>query len=316
MTGRPAPERKVIITCAVTGAIHTPTMSPHLPITADEIADAAISAAQAGAAIVHLHARAPEDGRPTQHPDAFKQFLPRIAASSDVVVNLTTGGSQTMTVEERLQPAMQLQPEVASLNMGSMNFGLYDMLPRYASWKWDWEPAYLAGTEAGIFKNTFKDIAEILRSCSGNGTKFELECYDIGHLYTAAHFLERGLLQPPLFIQSVFGIRGGIGPHPEDVLHMKRTADRLFGRDFQWSVVAAGRHQMLVAVQSAVLGGNVRVGLEDSLWIGKGRLATSNGEQVAKIRRILDELGLEVATPAEARQILKLKGKDRVRFAQ
>ena len=306
--------RKVIITCAITGAIHTPTMSPHLPITSDEIADAALGAAAAGAAIVHLHAREPGDGRPTQALDAFRQFLPRIAASSDVVVNLTTGGAQTMTVEERLQPAMRLQPEVASLNMGSMNFGLYDMLPRYASWKWDWEPAYLAGTEAGIFKNTFRDIAEILRLCSGNGTRFELECYDIGHLYTAAHFLDRGLIQTPVFIQSVFGIRGGIGPHAEDVLHMKRTADRLFGRDYQWSVVAAGRHQMFVAVQSAVMGGNVRVGLEDSLWIGKGRLATSNAEQVAKVRRILEELGLEVASPASAREVLKLKGKDNVRF--
>jgi 3,5-dioxohexanoate:acetyl-CoA acetone transferase len=309
----PAP-RNVIITCAVTGAIHTPTMSPHLPITADEIANAAIGAASAGAAIVHLHARAPRDGRPTQALDAFRQFLPRIAGSSEVVVNLTTGGSQTMTVEERLQPALRFQPEVASLNMGSMNFGLYDMLPRYSSWKWDWEPSYLAGSEAGIFKNTFKDIAEILRLCSGNGTRFELECYDIGHLYTAAHFLDRGLIQAPLFIQSVFGIRGGIGPHPEDVLHMKRTADRLFGADYQWSVVAAGRQQMFVAVQSAVMGGNVRVGLEDSLWIAKGRLATSNAEQVAKVRRILEELGLEIATPSDARKILKLKGKDNVRF--
>jgi uncharacterized protein (DUF849 family) len=289
-------------------------MSPHLPIAPDEIADAAIGAARAGAAIVHLHAREPRDGRPTQSPDAFRRFLPRIAAASDVVVNLTTGGSQTMTVEERLQPAMTLQPELASLNMGSMNFGLYDMLPRHSTWKWEWEPAYLKGSEAGIFKNTFKDIAEILEACSGNGTRFELECYDIGHLYTAAHFLERGLVQPPLFIQSVFGIRGGIGPHPEDVLHMRRTADRLFGADYQWSVVAAGRHQMFVAVQSAVMGGNVRVGLEDSLWIGKGRLAESNAEQVAKVRRILEELGLEIATPADARRILRLKGKDNVRF--
>lgn len=306
--------RKVLITCALTGAIHTPTMSPYLPITPDEIADAAIGAAAAGAAIVHLHAREAKTGKPTQDPGVFRQFLPRIAAGSDVIVNLTTGGSQTMTVEERLQPALTLQPEVASLNMGSMNFGLYEMLPRYSTWKWEWEPAYLAGSEAGIFKNTFTDIAGILRSCSGNGTRFELECYDIGHLYTAAHFLDRGLVQAPLFIQSVFGIRGGIGPHPEDVLHMKRTADRLFGGDYQWSVVAAGRQQMFVAVQSAVMGGNVRVGLEDSLWIGKGQLARSNAEQVAKVRRILEELGLEVASPAEARDILGLKGKDNVRF--
>jgi uncharacterized protein (DUF849 family) len=306
--------RKVIVTCAVTGAIHTPTMSPYLPITADDIAGNAIGAANAGAAIVHLHARVPEDGRPKQDPALFKQFLPRIKSSSNVVVNITTGGSQTMTVEERLQPALQLSPELASLNMGTINFGLYEMLPRYKSWQWEWEPAYLSGSEAGIFKNTFKDIAYILQSCSGNGTRFELECYDIGHLYTAAHFLDRGLLTPPLFVQSVLGIRGGIGPHPEDVMHMRRTADRLFGDAYQWSVVGAGRHQMLVAVQSAVLGGHARVGLEDSLWIGKGRLAASNAEQVAKIRRILEELGLDVATADEARAILGLKGAANVAF--
>jgi uncharacterized protein (DUF849 family) len=309
-----ATPRKVIITCAVTGSIHTPSMSPHLPITPDQIADSAVGAANAGAAIVHLHARTPDEGRPVQDPALFKQFLPRISAISDVVVNLTTGGSQTMTVEERLQPALQLRPEVASLNMGTMNFGLYEMLPRYQSWRFEWEPSYLASSEAGLFKNTLKDIADILRACSGNGTRFELECYDIGHLYTAAHFLDRGLLQPPLFIQSVFGIRGGIGPHPEDVLHAKRTADRLFGTDYQWSVVGAGRHQMFAAVESAVLGGHVRVGLEDSLWIGKGQLATSNAEQVAKIRRILEELGLEIATPEDARRMLKLKGAGDVGF--
>jgi uncharacterized protein (DUF849 family) len=306
--------RKVIITCAVTGAIHTPTMSPHLPITPAEIADSAIGAANAGAAIVHLHARSPHDGRPTQDPDLFRLFLPHIGAASDVVVNITTGGAQTMTIEERLRPALQLRPEVASLNMGTMNFGLYEMIPRHRAWRWDWEEAYLAASEAGLFKNTFKDIAEILRACSGNGTRFELECYDIGHLYTAAHFLDRGLIQPPLFVQSVLGIRGGIGPHPEDVLHMKRTADRLFAGDYQWSVAAAGRHQMVSAVQAAILGGNVRVGLEDSLWIGKGTLARSNAEQVAKIRRILDELGLDVATADEARRILQLKGRDKVGF--
>jgi len=307
-------ERKVIITCAVTGAIHTPTMSPHLPITPDQIADSAIVAARAGAAIVHLHARTAVDGRPIQDPDLFKQFLPRIKAASNVVVNITTGGSQTMTVEERLQPALRLQPELASLNMGTMNFGLYEMMPRYRTWQFEWEPAYLAGSEAGMFKNTFKDIAEILRACSGNGTRFELECYDIGHLYTAAHFLDRGLVQPPLFIQSVFGIRGGIGPHPEDVLHMKRTADRLFGTEYQWSVVGAGRNQMFVAVEAAILGGNVRVGLEDSLWLGKGQLARSNAEQVAKIRRILEDLGLAVAAPDDARAVLALKGNDKVCF--
>jgi uncharacterized protein (DUF849 family) len=309
-----ATTRKIIITCAVTGAIHTPSMSPHLPITADEIAAATIGAAAAGAAIVHLHARQPLDGRPLQDPDLFRQFLPTIKAASDVIVNITTGGAPTMTVDERMKPAVQLRPELASLNMGTMNFGLYEMIPRMPSWRFEWERPYLAGTEAGFFKNTMQDIADILRACGGNGTRFELECYDVGHLYTAAHFLDRGFLQPPLFIQSVFGIRGGIGPHPEDVLHAKRTADRLFGSDYQWSVLGAGRQQMLIAVQSAVLGGHVRVGLEDSLWIGKGRLAASNAEQVAKIRRILEEIGLEIATPDDARGMLKLKGAQNVGF--
>jgi uncharacterized protein (DUF849 family) len=307
-------QRKVIITCAITGAIHTPTMSRHLPITPAEIAESAIDAARAGAAIVHVHVRQPENGQPIQDTALFRDCLPRIAAASDVVINITTGGSQTMTVEERLQPALSLQPELASLNMGTMNFGLYDMIPRYKTWQWDWEKSYLSGSEAGMFKNTFKDISNILEKCSGHGTRFELECYDIGHLYTAAHFLDRKLVQPPLFIQSVFGIRGGIGPHPEDVLHMKRTADRLFGGAYQWSVVGAGRNQMFVAVQSAVLGGNVRVGLEDSLWIGKGQLATSNSQQVEKITRLLEELGLEIATPADARQVLGLKGRQHVCF--
>jgi len=301
--------RKVVVTCAVTGAIHTPTMSPHLPITPEQIAESAIGAARAGAAIVHLHARDPHDGRPTQDPDLFRRFLPAIAAACDVVINITTGGSQTMTVEHRLQPALQLQPELASLNMGTMNFGLYEMLPRQKSWQHEWEPQYLAASEAGMFRNTFKDIADILRLCSPNGTRFELECYDIGHLYTAAHFLDRRLLKPPLFIQSVFGIRGGIGGHPDDVAHMKRTADRLFGDSYQWSVLGAGRNQMTIARQAAELGGHVRVGLEDSLWIDKGQLATSNAQQVEKVRGILGELGLEIATPDEARQILQLKGR-------
>ncbi len=309
-----AESRKVIITCAVTGAIHTPTMSPYLPITPAEIADAAIGAAEAGAAIVHLHARDPVNGRPTQDPALFREFLPRIKASSNVVINLTTGGAPTMGVEERLQPALQLKPEVASLNMGSMNFGLYEMIPRYKEWKHDWELPYLDGSHDRIFKNTFKDIAYILESCSENNTRFEIECYDIGHLYTAAHFLDRGLVKAPLFIQSVFGLRGGIGPHPEDVMHMRRTADRLFGDQYQWSVLGAGRNQMYIGVQSAVMGGNVRVGLEDSLWIGKGQLAKTNADQVAKIKRILEELGLEVATPDDARRILELKGGNNVGF--
>ena len=309
-----AATKKVIITCAATGAIHTPSMSPYLPVTPDEIAAAAIGAAQAGAAIVHLHARMPDDGRPTQDPEMFRRFLPKIKAASNVVINLTTGGAPTMSVEERLQPALQLKPEVASLNMGSMNFGLYEMLDRFKDFKYDWERPYLAGSDDRIFKNTFKDIANILTLCGGNDTRFEIECYDIGHLYTAAHFLERGLLKPPLFIQSVFGLRGGIGNHAEDVLHMKRTADRLFGDDYFWSVLGAGRGQMPIAVMSAVMGGNVRVGLEDSLWIGKGKLAQTNADQVSKIRRILEELGLEIATPDDARAMLKLKGGANVNF--
>jgi uncharacterized protein (DUF849 family) len=309
-----AAQGKVIITCAVTGSIHTPSMSPHLPVTPAQIAKAAIGAAQAGAAIVHLHARNPKDGSPSQDPALFHEFLPQIAVASGVVINLTTGGAATMTVEERLQPALQLKPEVASLNMGSMNFGLYEMLARYKEFKHDWEKPYLAGSDERIFKNTFKDIAYILSSCSENGTRFEIECYDIGHLYTAAHFLDRGLVKPPLFIQSVFGIRGGIGAHPEDVMHMKRTADRLFGDAYYWSVLGAGRNQMAVAAMSAVMGGNVRVGLEDSLWLGRGQLAKTNAEQVAKARRLIEEVGLAVATPDEAREMLKLKGARNVNF--
>jgi len=309
-----AAQGKVIITCAITGAIHTPTMSPHLPITADEIANDAIGAANAGAAIVHLHARDPGNGKPTQDPNAFAQFLPKIKAASNVVINLTTGGAPNMSPEERLQPALRLKPEIASLNMGSMNFGLYEMLGRYKDFKYDWEQPYLAGSDDRIFRNTFKDIAYILESCSNNDTRFEIECYDIGHLYTAAHFLDRGLIKPPLFIQSVFGLRGGIGPHPEDVMHMKRTADRLFGDAYLWSVLGAGRNQMFIAAQSAVMGGNVRVGLEDSLWLGRGTLAKSNADQVTKVRRILEEIGLQIASPDEARNMLKLKGGNNVAF--
>ncbi len=309
-----AAQGKVIITCAVTGSIHTPSMSPHLPVTPAEIARGAIGAAQAGAAIVHLHARNPKDGSPSQDPSLFHEFLPQIAVASDVVVNLTTGGAATMSVEERLQPALQLKPEVASLNMGSMNFGLYEMLGRYKDFKHPWERPYLEGSDERIFKNTFKDIAYILESCSQNGTRFEIECYDIGHLYTAAHFVDRGLIKPPFLIQSVFGIRGGIGNHPEDVIHMKRTADRLFGDAYYWSVLGAGRAQMQIAAQAAVMGGNVRVGLEDSLWIGRGQLAKSNAEQVAKAKRMLEELGLAVASANDAREMLKLKGARNVAF--
>jgi uncharacterized protein (DUF849 family) len=309
-----AAPRKIVITCAVTGSIHTPTMSPHLPITPREIADAAVGAAQAGAAIVHLHARDPVDGRPTQDPKWFREFAPDIARRSDVVLNFTTGGAATMSIEERLQPALQLKPEVASLNMGSMNFGLYPMLARYPELKHAWERDYLEGSESRIFRNTFADIAHILRSCAENGTRFEVECYDIGHLYTAAHFLERGLLKPPLFIQSVFGILGGIGAHPDDVAHMKRTADRLFGDSYQWSVLGAGRNQLRVAAMSVAMGGHLRVGLEDSLWIGPGKLAESNAAQVRKAREIVEGMGFDVATPDDARELLALKGRGRVSF--
>ncbi|AIB14904.1 hypothetical protein ABAZ39_23720 (plasmid) [Azospirillum argentinense] len=306
--------RKVIITCAVTGSIHTPSMSPHLPVTPDQIAAEAIAAVEAGAAIVHLHARDPDTGRPTQDPELFQRFLPRIKQATKAVVNITTGGSAAMTVEDRLRPAAQFQPEVASLNMGSMNFGLFPMLNRFSVFQHDWERTYLENSRDLVFKNTFKDIEHILKTCSGNGTRFEFECYDISHLYTLAHFLDRKLVTPPLFVQSVFGILGGIGPHPEDVMHMKRTADRLFGDQYVWSVLGAGRNQMPIATQSLALGGNVRVGLEDNLWAGPGRLATSNAEQVAMVRKLIEGLALEVATPDEARAMLSLKGGDAVTF--
>ncbi|MFM1881034.1 MAG: 3-keto-5-aminohexanoate cleavage enzyme [Pseudomonadota bacterium] len=305
----PRASRKVVITCAVTGAIHTPSMSPYLPITADEIAQAAIEAAEAGAAIVHLHARDPKDGRPDQTPAAFEPFLREIHKKSEVVINITTGGAPTMLVEERLKPCAHFKPEVASLNMGSMNFGLYPMLNRYKEFKYDWERSYLEGSDERIFKNTFRDIENILRACADNHTRFEIECYDIGHLYTLSHFADRGLIKPPFFIQSVFGILGGIGGHPEDVSYMRQAADRLFGNDYVWSVLGAGKNQLAIAAQSVAMGGNIRVGLEDSLWIRPGQLAKKNAEQVTAARQIVEGLGLSVATPDEARQILKLKGK-------
>jgi uncharacterized protein (DUF849 family) len=310
-----AKSNKVIITCAVTGSIHTPSMSPHLPVTPDEIAEAAIGAAEAGAAVVHLHARNPQTGEPDQSPEAFLKFLPRIKQTSNVVINLTSGGAATMAVSERAGPARLLKPEVASLNMGSMNFGLYPMLGRFKEFKYDWERPYLEGSNDRIFRNTFKDIEFILESCSDNGTRFEFECYDTGHLYTLAHFLDRGLVKPPLFVQTVFGILGGIGAHPDDVMHQRRTADRLLGREnYQWSVLGAGRNQMPIAAMSAAMGGNVRVGLEDSLWLGAGKLAESNAAQVKNVRQIIEGLGLEVASPDEAREMLALKGGDRVGF--
>ena len=309
-----AAKNKVIITCAVTGSIHTPSMSPAIPVTASEIADAAIGAAEAGAAVVHLHARDPKDGRPDQSPDAFAPFLKVIKQRCAAVINITTGGAPTMSIEERVKPAATFKPEVASLNMGSMNFGLYPMLNRFKNFKHDWERPYLEGSRDRIFKNTFADIEYILTTCAENGTRFEIECYDIGHLYTLQHFLERGVVKPPVFVQSVFGILGGIGAHPEDVIMMKRTADRLLGDNYHWSVLGAGANQMRVAAQAAAMGGNVRVGMEDSLWAGAGRLAKSNAEQVRAARQIIEGLGLAVATPDEARETLSLKGGDKVEF--
>ncbi len=306
--------RKVIITCAITGAIHTPTMSKYLPVTADEIADAGIAAAEAGAAIIHLHARDPETGKPSQEPELFKPFLQKIKANSDAVLNITTGGSPHMTVDERMLPAMAFKPELASLNMGSMNFGLFPMLGRFKTFNHEWEREHLEKSADLIFKNTYKDIETILKKGTENGTRFEFECYDISHLYNLAHFMDRGLVQSPPFIQSVFGILGGIGPDPEDLMHMRRTADRLFGDNYQWSILGAGRNQFPLATMGAAMGSNVRVGLEDSLWIGPGKLASSNAEQVSRIRIILEALNLQIATPDEARAMLQLKGADQVGF--
>ncbi|SNZ19313.1 3-keto-5-aminohexanoate cleavage protein [Cohaesibacter gelatinilyticus] len=305
---------KVIVTCAITGAIHTPSMTPYLPITPDEIAKEAIDATNAGASILHLHARNPETGQPDQSPEGFSQFLPRIKHSTDAVINITTGGSPYMSVEERVRPAATYQPELASLNMGSMNFGLYPLLSKYKSFKHDWEREHLEGSRDLVFRNSFKDIEYVLETCYGNGTRFEFECYDTSHLYNLAHFADRGLVKAPFFVQSVFGLLGGIGPHPDDVMHMKRTADRLFGDDYRWSVLGAGSNQFRIATQAADMGGNVRVGLEDSIWIGKGELAISNAAQVLKMRSIVEGLGFSVATPNEAREILSLKGGDQVSF--
>ncbi len=308
-----AESRKVIITCAVTGAIHTPSMSPHLPVTPEQIADAAVGAAEAGAAIVHLHARDPGDGRPDQTPEAFGRFLPVVKQRSGCVVNITTGGAPTMTIEERVRPAATFKPELASLNMGSMNFGLFGLLNRFKDLEHQWERDYL-GNKGIIFRNTFADIEHILTTCAENGTRFEFECYDTAHLYNLKYFYDQGLVRPPLFVQTVFGLQGGIGAHPDDVLHMRRTADRLFGDAYRWSVLGAGRNQMPIAAMAAAMGGNVRVGLEDSLWIGPGRPAESNAQQVRQVRQIVEGLGLEVATPDDARRILDLKGGDKVAF--
>lgn len=309
-----AKQRKVIITCAVTGAIHTPSMSPHLPVTPEEIAEAGIAAAEAGASILHLHARDPDNGKPTQDPAMFERFLPRIKDACEAVINLTTGGSPHMTVEERMRPAMEFKPELASMNMGSINFGLFPMLDRYASLEHQWEREHLENSRDLVFKNTFADIEKAMTLGAENGTRFECECYDIGHLYSLRNLLDRGVIGGRVFVQSVFGILGGIGPHPEDVIHMRRTADRLFGDAYEWSVLGAGSSQMRIAAQAAAMGGHVRVGLEDSLWLGPGKLAETNASQVAKVREILEGLSFEVATPDEARQMLGLKGADQVGF--
>jgi uncharacterized protein (DUF849 family) len=307
--------RKVIITCAVTGSVHTPSMSPYLPITPDEIAAQAIEAAHAGAAILHLHARDPASGRPAFEPDVYRKFLPRIHDATDAVINLTTGGAITMTLDERLAGAMDISAEMASCNMGSINFAFFPMLDKMKEFKHDWERDYIAGTRSNIFRNTFADIEEVFdRLGKAHGTRFEFECYDVGHLYNLKHFVDRGLVRGPIFLQFVLGILGGIGPDPENLIHMKHIADKLFGDTYQWSVLGAGRYQMPLVTQAALMGGHVRVGLEDSLSIGRGKLATSNAEQVLLIREVLERLGMEIATPAEARSILGLKGRAGVKL--
>ena len=309
------PTQKVIITCAVTGAIHTPTMSPHLPITPAQIGNNAVAAAQAGAAIVHLHARNRHDGSPTSDPQVYREFLPHIKDHCDAIINITTGGGQAMTIEQRLAGPLALQPEMCSLNMGSMNFGLYPAIEKFDNWQHEWETEYLEASRHGIFRNTFSDIESILEFLGkGCGTRFEFECYDVGHLYNLAHFLDRGLVDPPLFVQTIFGILGGIGPDIENLVHMRRIANTLFGSDYHWSVLAAGRHQTSFVTTGAIMGGHVRVGLEDSLHLAKGVLAESNAQQVAKIRGIIEELSLEVATPTDVRKMLKLKGVKNVEF--
>lgn len=307
--------KKVIITCAVTGSIHTPTMSPHLPVTPEEITEQAVAAAEAGAAILHLHARNPETGQPTADPDVFMQFLPRIKEQCDAVINITTGGSSLMTLEERLAAPILVQPEMASLNMGSMNFGLFPMKKRHTEWQHEWEPKLLDATREVVFQNTFADIETIFHQLGDTfATRFEFECYDVGQIQTLAFYLREGVIKKPVFVQFVFGVLGGIDACPENLVHMKATADRLLGDQYQFSVLSAGRLQIPLATIGAIMGGNVRVGLEDSLLIGRGKLATSNAEQVTKVRTILEELGYDIASPADARKMLELKGADKVNF--
>jgi uncharacterized protein (DUF849 family) len=309
-----AKARKAIITTALTGAIHTPSMSPHLPVTPETIIEEGIKAARAGAAVLHVHARDPATGRPDQTVEAFAKILPILKKESGAIINITTGGSPFMKVDERVQPAATFKPELASLNMGSMNFGLYHLTDRYKDFKHEWEAQHLENSRDLVFRNTFKDIEHVIATCSANGTRFEFECYDIGHLYSLKHMFDRGLLKGPLFIQSVFGLLGGIGAHEEDVMMMRRTADRLFGKNYQWSVLGAGSNQLRIAAMAAAMGGNVRVGLEDSLWVGPGKLATSSADQVEAVRKIFDGLGIEAATPDEARAMLDLKGASKVSF--
>ena len=307
---------KVIISCAVTGSIHVPSATPHLPITPAEIAEASVGAAEAGAAIVHLHARDPQTGQPTADPDVFAQFLSDIRDRTEAVINITTGGGHGMTIEERTRAARRFRPELCSLNMGSMNFGLFPALERISEFRHEWEPEYLEMTRDFIFRNTYADIEQIVRELGAGGTRFEFECYDVGHLYNLAYFVDKRVVEPPLFVQTIFGILGGIGPEPENLMHMKATADRLFGDQYYWSVLGAGRHQTNLVTMAAILGGSVRVGLEDSIYLTKGQLAQSNADQVAKIARILRELSLEIATPDETRQMLALKGADRTAIPQ
>ncbi len=307
--------QKVIITCAVTGSIHTPTMSAHLPVTPGQIADSAAAAADAGAAILHLHARDPENGQPIPDPAIFRKFLPKIKSRTGAIINITTGGAHTMSIDQRLAGPLELKPEMCSLNMGSMNFGLYPVLQKIKDWQNPWEPRYLEATREGIFRNTFKDIETILaRLGEGCGTRFEFECYDVGHLYNLAHFLDRGLVRPPLFVQMIFGILGGIGPDIDNLVHMRQIATKLFGDGYEWSVLAAGRHQTRFVTTGAIMGGHARVGLEDSLYLARGVMAKSNAEQVTKIRRILEDLSLEIAAPDDVRRMLKLKGAEEVGF--
>lgn len=306
---------KVIITCAIIGAVHTPTMSPYLPASPEEIAQQAIEAAHAGAAILHLHARDPTDGRPSADPAVFLQFLPKIKAATDAVINITTGGSTAMSLDQRLAAAVRFKPELASFNLGSMNFSTHPLANRYPHWKYDWEQRYLADTEDIIFRNTFRDMRRIVGELGSCGTRFEFECYDLGHLYNLVQLLDEGIVQPPLFLQTIFGILGGMGASVENLVHIRTTADRLFGRqNYCWSILGAGRHQIPLITVGAIMGGNVRVGLEDSLFLCKGELAKSNAEQVRKIRRILEELSFEIASPSETRAMLLLKGPDKIRF--